>query len=341
MFRGYMSFLIVLSKLKFAIILLFAVIITGTSAFFFLYSNEYDSSFKDHDIADSLAVTVGLLVGLDIFQYPKDGNLIMRIVYLSLPVAGLIFLGAWLIELGLTMFTKQNRTILWNEWMAGRMKSHTILCGCGNVGKRILEELISLDMDVTAITIEDEKVDILIKTINRESSVALLFGDASDPEMLVKANIREADAILVATNNDLLNLKIASLAKEMNPNIRTVVRCFDVDFAKKINELLDIDAAFSTSAIAAPAFVAASIEDGIVQTLYKKEKNKRYHMIEIIFSRAEGSFTVRELEDSFEINIIALNNEVHPEYDEVVNKGDKVLLLAELDVIKEIKKRYC
>ena len=65
--------------------------------------------------------------------------------------------------------------------------------------------------------------------------------------------------MVAATGDDSVNLGIGLAARRMNPKIRTVVRLFDAEFARKVENALGIDAALSSSRIAAPTFVAAAL----------------------------------------------------------------------------------
>ncbi|MFW9993732.1 MAG: potassium channel family protein [Candidatus Odinarchaeota archaeon] len=336
------SFWIALSKLKLVITLLITVIIAGTLSFYFFYSSRYDSNFVDGRLEQAFTAALTLLLGQDpILTYPHEGSLIIKATFLGLPLAGMVVIGLGLIEFGVVIFARSTRIVLWNEWKAKRMKGHTVLIGLGNVGRRLLRELRILEIEVAVITREQEVLDEQTRSLVEEPAVSLMYGDATETTLLLKANIEKARAILVATNDDLVNLKIASKAKKLNPNLRTIVRTFDQDFASQISQLLDIDAAYSTSAIAAPAFVAASFEDGIIQTLYQKEIQKRYHLAEIEFTSNAPEVSVGELENRYPITIIAINNAVHPQEEDIVKGSDRVLLLAELKVIRALKNEYC
>jgi voltage-gated potassium channel Kch len=59
--------------------------------------------------------------------------------------------------------------------------------------------------------------------------------------------VERAAALVTTTSNDLMNLAIARSAKQLNPTIRTVVRLFDADFARKVQSFLKVDVAQSGS----------------------------------------------------------------------------------------------
>jgi hypothetical protein len=132
----------------------------------------------------------------------------------------------------------------------------------------------------------------------------------------------------------MLNFKIAVLAKKLNPKIRTVIRSFDRIFGQKITEVSDVDAAISTSRITAPAFVSQSFEKGIIQTLRSRRYNTDFHLIEI-------DITDDFLEKNYDITILAVNEEVHPEATDQVTPGARLLFLSDLESIRKIKAQYC
>ena len=53
----------------------------------------------------------------------------------------------------------------------------------------------------------------------------------------------------------------------MNPNIRVVMRLFDQRIAQKIAGALTVDAAFSSSALAAPIVAAMSLQTKVLAAI--------------------------------------------------------------------------
>src|SRR4029077_4901893 len=88
---------------------------------------------------------------------------------------------------------------------------------------------------------------------------------------LERANVREARSIIVATDDDLVNLEVALNAREARPDIRVVLRVFDHSLAAKIRSGFGIKTTFSTSALAAPAFAMAAVDPAVVGSFYVGE----------------------------------------------------------------------
>ncbi|MBS1724954.1 MAG: NAD-binding protein [Armatimonadetes bacterium] len=136
-----------------------------------------------------------------------------------------------------------------------RMSGHVVLVGLGNVGFRTAENLTEMGADVAVIELNPEATYRQFLA----DEVAFIAGDGRDTETLERAGMRQASALIVATQNDAVNLSVALAAHTMNANARVVVRLFDADFARKVQEVMVVSAALSASRIAAPGFVGAAL----------------------------------------------------------------------------------
>lgn len=141
-----------------------------------------------------------------------------------------------------------------------RMRNHVIVVGLGNVGYRVVEALARMDERVIAIELCPEGR--FVEDVRRDASVVI--GDARRERSLLAANVSRAKCIAVLTDEDLLNLEIGLLAREMNPDIRVVLRTYDRDLAAKFRNALQIDCVLSTSELAAPAFADAILDTEVI-----------------------------------------------------------------------------
>ncbi len=335
------SIILAFKQLRNAIALLLGTIVLGSLIFQWYYLPSFDPEYTG-TIIDNILATISLLLSLEVYSFPHGGDIIIKLLFVVYPFLGLLLIGIGILEFGMIVFTYRYRIEAWNNWLAQDMERHTILVGLGNVGNRVLNELKEDGIETTVITLEDGKSTELINELLEHPSIALIFGDATQRQILEKANIKRARALIAVTNDDLVNFKIATIAKEMNPTLRTVIRAFDVAFSKKVTELFDIDAALSTSAIAAPAFVATSFEDGIIQTLKSKKGKKDIHLMEIEISpeKRASPLNVGEIESQFDITILAIDNQPHPEPNEKINPGSILLTLGEIKSLRQLKTQF-
>ncbi len=192
-------------------------------------------------------------------NYPFNDPL-LQLLWFIFPFFGLMILVDGLSSLGTALKFSDQLSSEWNIEMANLMNNHIIIVGIGNVGFKLLKQL--KDYDVVAIDKFDEKgrdEEVFeYKTINH---LPFIRGDATRTKILEDAGIDKASAIIILIDNDLLNIKIALLAKKLNPEIKTIVRMFDIEFGRDIKDKMEIDAVISTSSISIPYFIDAINEN--------------------------------------------------------------------------------
>ena len=95
----------------------------------------------------------------------------------------------------------------------------------------------------------------------RRLGVPVIVGDATVAPVLRQAHAATARAIVAATNNDLINLEIALLVRELAPRQRVVVRMTDSSLALTLRQAANVRLALSVPELTAPTFVASILGD--------------------------------------------------------------------------------
>ncbi len=113
-----------------------------------------------------------------------------------------------------------------------------IICGFGRMGKYLYNRLIDNGLELVFIEVDKNKIEVL----NEQEYSTLIIGDADDKEVLLKADIKNAVAIIAATNDDTTNLSILNIAKKLNPKIMSIARennfdDFSIFDSAKINHI--------------------------------------------------------------------------------------------------------
>ncbi len=146
---------------------------------------------------------------------------------------------------------------------ARRLKGHVILCGLGSVGFEVVERLFA--QNVPVVVVDETPSDAAWHNLSHQGHIPLLVGDGTRPDVLVRAGLDKARALIAATSEDAVNLEIGlvaqTLAEERRPAnrpLRLVLRCFDPDLASRVHAVSDMYALLSSAEIAAPLFVAAA-----------------------------------------------------------------------------------
>ncbi len=137
---------------------------------------------------------------------------------------------------------------------------HVVVCGLGNLGFRIVEELLQCGERV--VVVERER-DSRFMAAARRLGIAIIVADATVLEVLRQAHVATARAVVAATNDELVNLEVALLARELNAQSRVILRVTDPSLAETLREAANIRFALSIPSVAAPAFVAAVFGDRV------------------------------------------------------------------------------
>ncbi|MFX1517322.1 MAG: potassium channel family protein [Promethearchaeota archaeon] len=331
------SFLVALGQLRKVFIYLIVSIAIGSVIFLFYYPQG--GSYTPSNILDCVLATFGLLLAMEMYEFPHEGDLIIKLMYITYPFLGLILIGLGIIEFGMFTFTYRYRIKAWNEWLATEMSGHTVLVGAaGNVGTRVLQELVRQEITVCVITKESERHREDIEQMLEIPDVAVVFGDAARSKVLHMANITKARACIIVTNDEMLNFRISVKVKKLNPGIKTVIRVFDKVFGEKVINVYGVDAAISTSAMSAPAFVAQTFEEGILHTL--RSDRGDFYVMEVTLNIEFTQVTVEHLEEKFDLTILAVNREAHPDAADTIHPGAKLLLLGSLESIHNLKSKF-
>lgn len=96
--------------------------------------------------------------------------------------------------------------------LAHRARNHIIVCGLGETGRSVVENLVEAGRTVVAITLKADDPNALAC---EQLGVAVLTGNAAQAGMLTLAGIGRAEAVVMTTASDAQNLEIGLRAGEI------------------------------------------------------------------------------------------------------------------------------
>jgi voltage-gated potassium channel len=99
------------------------------------------------------------------------------------------------------------------------LEQHVILCGYGRLGMVVAGELCAADVPMVVVEADEKKE----RELQRDG-LLYVIGSAIEDDVLERAGIERARAIVLATAADAGNLFITLAARERNPNIRIHTR---------------------------------------------------------------------------------------------------------------------
>jgi len=268
--------------------------------------------------------------------YPDEG--LLQVFFFVVPILGLVVIAEGVIRFGVMLFNKQVRKGEWQVAVASTFRNHVVVCGLGKVGYRVVEQLLRFGEEVVGV--EQREEGRFVERV-RKMGVPVIIADARQRETLVKAGAPRARAIIPCTEDDLTNLDIALDARELKPGIRVVMRMFDADLAKKVERGFGIQTAFSTSALAAPAFAAAATQADISHAFYVDDTLLNVSQVTVqAGSRLVGK-TLAQLERELDLSVImhrgAEGVDLHPAPEIVLATEDCIVVFASLDTLNRLR----
>lgn len=117
-------------------------------------------------------------------------------------------------------------------------KNHFIICGNSILATGTIRQLIDRSMPLTVVTMSPEEDFAKIEQ-QVGSNLDLVSGDSTDNDILQKAGVSDCRALLALTDDDASNAFIVLTAREMNPDIKTVLVVND---AKNMNKIKQVKA---------------------------------------------------------------------------------------------------
>lgn len=114
-----------------------------------------------------------------------------------------------------------------------KLKQHFIVCGIGQVGLNIINELYTTDRNCVVITDNEERIN---RFQERFPDLLYIEGDPTDDTVLKQAEIERAIGIFAAMDDDNKNLVISLSAHQLNPTIKVVASCHNALNAEKMKK---------------------------------------------------------------------------------------------------------
>jgi voltage-gated potassium channel len=255
-------------------------------------------------------------------------HIALQLFHFFMPVVGLIVLAQGLADFSVLLFNRRARTKEWEMAVASTLRKHIILVGLGHLGYRVALKLHDMGEQIAVIEFNADT-----DTLNaaRNLGIPVIHDDATRPVALEAANIKDARTIIMASQNDAMNLQIALKARSINPKINVVLRIFDDDFAHALQEQFGF-IALSATEMAAPVFAAAAAGVDVTNPISVEGQLLSLARITISDDAPFAHKTVGYVEDNYHLNIVLLRHdhqsEMHPTNQSQLHVGDVLAVLG-------------
>ena len=226
-----------------------------------------------------------------------------------------------------------------------KLENHLIVCGAGNTGHHIIQELYNTKKDFVVI---EENNKIFEELQNKFLDIICIEGDATHDEILVEAGIEKAKAIAAVLPYDKDNLFLTITAKQLNPKVRIISKIMNLENKRKLIRA-------GASSIVPPQFIGALrlVSEmvrpkvvGFLDNMLRDKKNLRIEEIKI----PKNSWTIGKsladlnLRKNIGLQIIAFQDPISqgynyaPKSDDVVQESMTLITMGEPDQIINLEK---
>jgi voltage-gated potassium channel len=330
---------VLLQQIRYAVILLLIVVITGTLGY---------SLIEAWPLLDSLYMTVITIttVGFgEVRELSGPGRFftIALIIGSVGIVAYLVTLLAGVVVEGEIRKLMGRRKL---EKAINRLKDHYIICGYGRIGTYICREF--RDEGLPFVVIETEER--VIQSMEEEGQV-YIRGDATDEKTLIDAGVERAKGLITAVASDADNLYITLTARGLNPTLYILSRASDEKAERKLISA-GANKVVSPYLIGAHRMAMAIIRPAVVELMEIAMKRESLQLqlreINVNDTASLPGTTLSEsgIRSKLDLIVVAIKREdgsmlFNPAFNSSFAKGDTLITLgqkANLDKLAELVK---
>lgn len=201
------------SKIYYFLILLFLVIFGGTIGYFFI---------EDWTVIDSFymtIITVSTVGFQEVHSLSTGGKLFTAILIVTsfgTFAYAITSITSYLVGGKYRKFIKERKLMK----DLSTMQNHVVICGYGRVGKQVAEDLASVN---TPFVILENNAETIAEDEDKTGYI-FLKGDATQEELLERANLAKARAIITCLPKDADNVYVVLAARERLKTLLIVAR---------------------------------------------------------------------------------------------------------------------
>ena len=305
-------------------LLIFTVAVVGGGLLYDAIATRAGEPLKSPSEAIFLVLTAAFLQPSG--DFPRYFGL--QLFHFLMPLVGIIILAQGLADFGSLLFNRRSRNKEWEMAVASTMNHHIVLVGLGHLGYRVAQRLHQMGKNIAVIELKADQHTVIAA---RDMGITVIEEDARNATALEGANIKAAKTIILASQNDAMNLQIALKARSLNPKIQVVIRIFDEDFAHALQDQFGFTA-LSATEMAAPVFAAAAAGADVTNPISIEGQQLSLARLTIAPSSPLTNKTVGFVEDNYHLNVILLRrdhtSEMHPTDTSPLSAGDTLAVLG-------------
>ncbi len=319
--------------LRNALLVLFVIIITGTSGFMLI---------EGWNIPDSLYMTIITITTTgfeEVHQLSTEGE-VFTLILLMVSFGTVIYIGGTGVQILVeSKFFRRKKM----QKKIERLKNHYIVCGYGRMGTHICNDL--RQANVPFVVIESNE-----NNKNKLEELEYLYdiGDASSDDTLLRTGVKYAKGLVAVLSSDAENVFTTLSAKTLNPNIFVVARAIEDHTEPKLMKA-GANRVVKPYELGGVRMAEILLRPGVMDFIDVVAGNNKIDLqIEEITVNKGSSMdkkTLAELPIRSDLNVIivSIQNEdkelfiYNPKGDTIVDEGNKLIAIGERANLEKLK----
>lgn len=225
-----------------------------------------------------------------------------------------------------------------------KLKNHTILCGYGRNGRQAYQTLTENGVDCVVV----EKDKAIIAELTENNKVLYVEGDATHDDVLIRAGITDARALISALPNDADNLFVVLTARVNNPKLKIISRASEDNSDTKLRHA-GVDNVIMPDRVGGAHMAQLVVKPDVVEfiDMLTGQSSVETHIEEISCKALPESYIGKTIMDlnvrkKWGANIIGFKTEeggyvFNPSPETKIQKGSKLFVLGTRDEIGNMK----
>jgi voltage-gated potassium channel len=320
-------------RLRLALAMLASVFVVGTIGYVILGFPLLDAVYQ--------TVTTVATVGFREVRPLDDAGKVFTIILILVGVGTALYTFSVVLE---TLFEGHLRELFGRRRMDRQidaMNGHVIVCGWGRVGRAIAEELTAAGSDLVIVDMDPARVSL--------TSLPALLGDATEDQVLVRAGLPRARALVAALDSDAGNLFVTLSARSMRPDLFIVARARLEETEEKLRRA-GADRVVNPQSIGGARIAAFVLQPHVTEFLdvVMHDRSLQFRLEEVLVpaesSIAGQSIRDAHLRDRTGALVLALREQdgsftTNPSPDATINAGHVLIAIgtpAELEALERV-----
>lgn len=225
-----------------------------------------------------------------------------------------------------------------------KLRNHTIVCGYGRNGKQAYHTLVENGEECVVV----EKDRQLISELIEGDKVLYVEGDATHDDVLIRAGIQNARALITALPNDADNLFVVLTARVNNPDVKIISRASEDNSDTKLRHA-GVNNVIMPDKVGGAHMAQLVVKPDVVEfiDMLTGQSSTDTHIEEILCEALPTDYIGKSIFDlnvrkNWGANIIGFKTQegeyiFNPTADTLIKEGSKLFVLGTADQIASMK----